>query len=56
MFRSVGIMAKLNYHLPPPNALLALYHSLVHVHLIYALPVWETTFPAYLIKMKRLQN
>ena len=46
--RSVGIMAKLSYHLPP-NALLNLYHSLVHVHLIYALPVWTTTFPTYLI-------
>ena len=53
--RSVGIMAKLSYHLPP-NALLTLYHSLVHVHLIYALPVWAITFPTYLIKLKRLQN
>ena len=34
----VGIIAKLSYHLPP-NALLTLYHSLVHVHLKYALPV-----------------
>ena len=42
--RSVGIMAKLSYHLTP-SALLTLYHSLVHVHLIYALPVWATTFP-----------
>ena len=48
-------MAKLSYHLPP-NALLTLYHSLVHVHLIYALPVWATTFPTYLIKLKRLLN
>ena len=53
--RSASIMAKLSYHLPP-NALLTLYHSLVHVHLIYALPVWATTFPTYLIKLKRLQN
>ena len=53
--RSVGIMPKLSYHLPP-NALLTLYHSLVHVHLIYALPVWATTFLTYLIKLKRLQN
>ena len=36
--RSVGIMAKLSYHLPP-NALLTLYHSLVPVHLINALLV-----------------
>ena len=47
-------MAKLNYHLPP-NAL-TLYHSLVHVHLINALPVWARAFPTYLIKLKRLQN
>ena len=53
--RFVGIMAKLSYYLPP-NALLTLYHSLVHVHLIYALPVWATTFPTYLIKLKRIQN
>ena len=55
MSRSVGIMAKLSYHLPP-NALLTLYHSLVHVLFIHALPVWATTFPTYLIKLKRLQN
>ena len=48
-------MAKLSYHLPP-NALLTLCHSLVHVHLTYALPVWATTFPTYLIKLKGLQN
>ena len=53
--RSVGIMAKLSFHLPP-NALLTLYRSLVHVYLIYALPVWTTTFPTYSIKLKRLQN
>ena len=48
-------MAKLSHHLPR-NALLTLCHSLVHVHLIYALPFWATTFPTYLIKLKRLQN
>ena len=53
--RSVGIIAKLSYNLPP-NVLLTVYHSLVHVHLIYALPVWATTFPTYLIKLIRLQN
>ena len=56
--RSVGIMAKLSYHLPL-NALLILYYFLavgLHVHLIFALPVWATTFPTYLIKLKRLQN
>ena len=53
--RSVGIMAKLSCHLPP-NALLTLYHSLVHVQLIYTLPVWAKTFSTYLIKLKRLQN
>ena len=48
-------MAELSYHLPP-NALLSLYHSLVHVHWIYALLVWTIIFPTYLIKLKRLQN
>ena len=52
---SVGTMAKLSCHLPP-NALLTLYHSLAHVHMIYELPVWGTTFPTYLIKLKKLQN
>ena len=33
----------LSYHLPP-NVPLTLYHSLVHVHLIYALPVWQQLF------------
>ena len=55
MSHSVGIMAKLSYHFPP-NALLTFYHSLVHVHLIYALPVWATTFSTYVFKVKRLQN
>ena len=55
MSRSVGIMAKLSYHLPR-NALLTLYLSLVHVHLVYTLPVWATTFPTHLIELKRLQN
>ena len=41
--RPVGIMAKLSYHLPP-SALLTLYHSLVHVHLLYALPVGQQLF------------
>ena len=48
-------MAKLSNHLPP-HALLTLYQSLVHVHLLYALPVWATAFPTYLIMLKRLQN
>ena len=48
-------MAKLSYHLPP-NALVIFYHSSVRVHSIYTLPVWATTFPTYLIKLKRLQN
>ena len=50
--RSVGIIAKLSYHLPP-NAFLTLYHSLVHVHLIYALKVWATAFPTYFEKITK---
>ena len=46
-------MAKISNHLPP-NPLFTLYHSLVHVHSIYAQSVWATTFPTYLIKLKRL--
>ena len=40
----------------PKTTLLLLYYTLVHPHLIYALPVWGCTFPSYLRKLKCLQN
>ena len=33
-----------------------MYYSLVHTHLLYALPIWASTYDTYLIKIQRLQN
>ena len=40
--RSVGVIAKLRYYLPP-ETLLNLYFALVHSHLLYGQPVWAST-------------
>ena len=40
----------------PQSSLTILYFSLVHIHLLYALPVWASTYNTYLTKLKRLQN
>lgn len=53
--RSVGIIAKLSYYLPT-KSLITLYYSLVHSNLLYALPVWASTYKTYLTKLKTLQN
>jgi len=55
---SVGIIAKLHYYLPN-KTLITLYYSLVHLHLLYALPVWaylDKTYKTYLDKLRKLQN
>ena len=46
----VGILSKL-YFLFPKSILLLLYYALIHPHLIFALPLWGSTFPTYLIKL-----
>jgi len=33
-----------------------LYHSLIHPHLLFALPICGSTFPTYLAKLQKLQN
>ena len=53
--RSVGVISKLRFYLPQ-SSLVILYFSLVHTHLLYALPVWASTYNTYLSKLKRLQN
>ena len=53
--RSVGVISKLRFYLPQ-SSLIILYFSLVHTHLLYALPVWASTYNTYLSKLKRLQN
>ena len=54
--RSVGgVIAKLSYYLPH-NTLITLYYTLIQSHLLYALPVWASTYKTYLLKLKKLQN
>ena len=53
--RSVGVISKLRFYLPQ-SSLVILYFSLVHTHLLYAFPVWASTYNIYLSKLKRLQN
>ena len=53
--RSTGILYKQKYVLPK-DALLQLYHSLVHSYFIYGLTAWGNTFPTYISKPRRLQN
>jgi len=53
--KSVSILSKLRFLLPK-STLRLLYYALIHPHLLYALPVWESTFPTYLTKLQRLKN
>ena len=53
--KSLGILCKLKPILPQ-NALLKLYYSMVHSHLLYGLVVWGSTFPSYLKKLNSIQN
>ena len=53
--RSLGILNKLKYFLSS-SALLKLYYALIHSHFNYGLAVWGSTYPAYLNKLKVLQN
>ena len=54
--RSVGVIAKLSYYLPSVSLVNLYYNSLVHSHLLYASPVWASTYSTYLTKLKRQQN
>ena len=53
--KAIDILSKLRYLLPS-STLLLLYHALVQPHILYALPLWGSSFPSYLNKMQRLQN
>ena len=53
--RSVGVIAKLSDYLPH-NTLITLYYTLIQSHLLYALPVWASTYKTHLLKLKKLQN
>ena len=52
---TVGILSKWNYFLPD-SAMLQLYYSLVHPHILYGVAIWGNAFPTYLAKLSRLQN
>ena len=53
--KAVGILSKLRF-LFPKSTLILLYYALIHPHLLYALPLWGSTFPTYLTKLQRLHN
>ena len=53
--KAVGILSELR-HILPLYAFRLLYFSLIHPHLLYALPIWGSTFPSYFKKLQRLQN
>ena len=40
----------------PRSVLRMLYYSFVHAHLLYALPIWASTYPTYLKRLQVLQN
>jgi hypothetical protein len=43
-------------HFLTPSALQSLYYSLIHCHLIYALPVWSCTYKSYLTSIIQIQK
>ena len=53
--RSVGILSKPRY-LFPSSALLLLYYSLIHPHLLFSLPLWGNANQSNLNRLQRLQN
>ena len=52
---AVDILAKLKHYLSR-YILLQLYHALIDCHLIYAIPVWGSTFHTYFDKYIANQN
>ena len=53
--RSVGILSKLCY-LFPSSALLLLYYSFIHPHLLFRLPLWGNANQSYLNRLQLLRN
>ena len=45
--RAVGIISKLRHYLPT-SAILQIYYSLIHTHLLYGLIVWGSTYKSKL--------
>ena len=53
--RSLGVMCKLRNVLPP-QALLVLYYSMIHPHLLFGITIWGNTYEKYLKRLRTLQN
>ena len=53
--RSLGVMRKLRNVLPP-KALLVLYYSMIHPHLLYGITIWGNTYEKHLKRLRTLQN
>ena len=53
--RSLGVLCKLR-HILPKSALRNLYHSMIHLHLLYGVTVWGNTFDKHLKRLATLQN
>ena len=51
--RSLSVMYKLRDVLPP-KALLVLYYSMIHRHLLYGITIWGNTYKKYLKRLKTL--
>ena len=52
---AVGILNKLKCYFPQ-KILLQLYHALIYCYLLYAIPIWGSTYKSYLRKISILQN
>ena len=52
---SVGIIAKVKHHLPF-NTPITLYYALVQSQLLYAFPIWASTYKTYLNELKKLNK
>jgi len=53
--RAVGILCKVRHYMPQ-KTLEMLYYALIHLHLLYGLSIWGSTYPSYLKKLNILQN
>ena len=52
---AVGILHKFKCYFPK-EILLQLYHALIYPHLLYAIPIWGSTYKFYLHKISIFQN
>ena len=52
---AVGTLNKLKCYFPKKYPL-QLYHILIYLHLLYAIPIWGSTYKSYLHKISFLQN